>query len=213
MAASEITSRYCGPQGGTTMDGQQFDAIARAWGTRGTRRLTMQALTIAVGRVWLETARVGAGCQKSGKKCASKNECCSKRCTNGHCECRDLWQTCKRNANCCSGKRACSEITTFGCGLPGKRCCLKLQATCTGDDCECCGKTFCAPNACFQGGDVCCKGLNAHCTESCDCCGALLCKPGGCSGGGLRCCAQKGEMCQANCECCGSLACVSGACQ
>ena len=108
------------------MDPTRFDAVARL--TTVSRRRGLQALVAAAlgGLIaaWGGDASART-CRRKGERCRERSQCC------GH-------QFSGRAIGCQSME---------GCGLNGDRCCVRPGGPCNPGGCECCGTSYCGPEA------------------------------------------------------------------
>ena len=185
------------------MDGERFDALARALSTARERRGFVRALAggafaAALGTFGNSGAR--AACKAPGAKCKRDDDCCSGGCRRqrgertGRCKpCRDGQFFCPDPGACFFSDECCTDAD---CG--GLHCC--------GGVCrECCVNPMCGPGryvAPAPASGVARLPLPTSPTVQGDVCGT----PPGCLGEGET-CAPDGP----NAECCGG-DCVAGTC-
>ncbi len=105
------------------MESRRFDELTRRLAAGVSRRTMLQGAAGGALAVALTALRGGttsaadAGvanhtdgdCRVDGSNCRRDNQCCSRRCSQGHCVCRRLGQNCRANVECCSGE--CSPVT------------------------------------------------------------------------------------------------------
>jgi hypothetical protein len=135
--------RRRGGEEDTVMDGETFDAIARIFGGGLTRRRALRSVAVAaaiasagtLASVALDGAAVEARkkkdkkrCLKSGKRCTSKKQCCTK--TGLICEVPTGGSN--SDTYCCGGVGAtCGGANEDGDAV-GPNCCAKFRCS-TGD--------------------------------------------------------------------------------
>jgi hypothetical protein len=122
-------------------------------------------------------------CRSAGNSCSDGSECCSRLCSDGHCNigssyCTQLGDICNTNADCCSGS----------CNVAG------------GAEVGYCAELETGPDRCADGfaGMVCEGDCSRCCSRACGPgpAGVVICQPP--SG-----CRPAGELCQRDTDCCG----------
>ena len=142
------------------MDGQRFDALARALSKGVSRRAVWRGLLgTGVGSLFaasVQSARAQVGCGTSGEQCPPGTTCVDSQCCDNQNNC------CVTNFSTCSGVAPC-------CGAPDFDCCDGVCTTLLFDRANCgsCG------NGCAQG-QVCCNG---SCCDGMCCGGGTVCVP------------------------------------
>lgn len=91
------------------MEATRFDRIVRATARTGSRRAAVAAMLAATGALaGSRAADAGTVCKGTGARCGdgpgSDTKCCSKRCQNNRCVCRDKGGRCAFDSGCCSGR-------------------------------------------------------------------------------------------------------------
>lgn len=142
------------------MDGDRFDALARAVGGGRSRRGLLKALgAAALGAAGLNREAEAASCTKAGQACGSTKPACCKgtTCANGYClavctpncdgktcgpnGCGGSCGACSSGQSCC-GDGTCADLTTTSnCGACGHAC--KAGQGCVNGKCV----KGCAPRA------------------------------------------------------------------
>ena len=64
--------------------------------------------------------------------------------------CRRKGEHCRQRSQCCGhqfGGRALACQSMEGCGLSRDRCCVRPGGPCSIGSCECCGTSYCGPEA------------------------------------------------------------------
>ena len=96
------------------MDGERFDALAKAAAGTASRRGALRLLAGGALAAILARPRAVAGqlgiaanagsCRAPGDLCDDDADCCSERCRNGRCRCRRRGASCAVDRACCSGR-------------------------------------------------------------------------------------------------------------
>lgn len=211
------------------MDGNRFDALARAFTAAATRR---RALGGIVGAVLAARAGGSAAltrCRKHSQCGGGLQRCCDKRCVDtsdnprhcGACNqicnedevCRNgaCRSTCPGDLVRCGPERKCVNLKTdeTNCGRCGKEC--LPGETCEGGACKCSGSRCLDP----EGAPKCCRDGATCCRNSSGCCP----KEGVCVFGGRVCCPKTHPVwcddiercCGAGSTCCGTKCCPAAA--
>jgi hypothetical protein len=152
-------------------------------------------------------------CTAHDGACQSSDECCGHMpCEGGTCSCRDVNETCFRDAECCGEGTDMTGMTgSLGC-VAGE--CQIIDAcerpgspsvTCTGRD-DCCYGLECLPRHEHDTTLACCQQGGTPCQHDTDCCGTMTCTMGVCT------CQAVGMPCANTTDCCGSAFCTAGHC-
>jgi len=98
------------PQEDPAMEPTRFDDLARAAGRTRSRRAAVAAMLAVAGGALAgaRAADAGTTCKGTGARCGSgpgsDTKCCSKRCQNNRCACRDKGGRCAFDSGCCTGR-------------------------------------------------------------------------------------------------------------
>ena len=165
------------------MDDRRFDRLARTVAAGGTRRA---ALRLLGGGVIAALARLGfpadeaaaldrdASCRGSCDQCTKDGQCCSGRCREGQCRCKERG-SCKVDRACCSGQcrrdGTCKPAAAVACGTgepsDGEDC-VPRDAACIPSGTPCCNGDECVGDTALGG--VCrppCDGGTTRCGDVC----------------------------------------------
>ena len=138
-------------------------------------------------------------CSHYSASCTADDECCSGSCGRtwaGSCDCAPAYDTCGRDADCCSFQSAAWNDPTCGASAPvgANRCCPAPGDPCQ-DAAECC-----------QSGDVCVVPIGGSTAVCCQPNGAVCTQSGACCSGTCigTCCLALGDPCSVPADCCDS---------
>jgi hypothetical protein len=147
------------------MDAARFDAVARTFATRPSRRLLL-AIGLAVTVGARQSRPAAALCRADGAKCGTSSECCS-----GHCAKKGKKKRGKKP------KKRCAVIpeSAFGCTIDDDTCVAEAAVSCPDIGGGACvildGRPFCARRIrcelCTRDSD--CE-TGERCITSCDIC-------------------------------------------
>ncbi len=134
------------------MDADRFDRIAKALGTRATRRSAL-GLVAGLGSL-LGLGEAAAGTRLGGARCAEDRQCQTNKClANGTCSCRnrDPSVACERTGEVCRGGECCTRC--------GDNCCVR------GEFCADAATSACRIKAgsCRRGDDICAANAPIPC--------------------------------------------------
>jgi hypothetical protein len=152
-------------------------------------------------------------CTAHDGACQSDDDCCGHMdCLSNVCQCRNVNDTCFRDAECCdmgtdmtgaSGHLGCvageCQIVDH-CERPGSS-----SVSCT-DRSSCCYGLECLPRHNGDTATVCCQQGGTPCQQSSDCCGTMTCVMNQCQ------CQAVGASCANTSDCCGAAFCTNGTC-
>jgi hypothetical protein len=207
------------------MDGHRFDRLARAVGTRRSRRSLGRgaagAVATLVGLMRLSSGAAQAGFVPLGGACYDTLQCRDEFVScddNGfaydgdlNC-CRYDGGFCRLDEHCCGQSRCINDTCGFAYG-PGQYVYPLGEFCATRQDCS--GGAYatdCADNGFGPGARVCCTINGFDCGTDFDCCGTDVCYFGG-PGIGSRCVQFRWGPCRDDAGCAGNLVCRGGQCQ
>lgn len=180
------------------MDGQRFDAIARGFSARVTRRRLVTGL-LALGATSvgaIEAGAAGRRCRLATDKCARASQCCSGICDQRRTIPRSRRNRCICPANLTACKGHCKDVQTdtANCGRCGNVC--PRGAVCRNGDCECPGdnQAVC---------DGACRDLGTM--SDCSACGEACAEGASCTGNGCECPGDPSGVCSNVCTDFGTL--------
>jgi hypothetical protein len=206
------------------VDGNRFDALARALAAPGTRRRLLAGLAAAaLGPVGRRGAEAVA-CRMPGELCREHADCCSKLCATGAdgrlvCQCPAPTVACGRS---CADPAIAFQSDPKNCGGCGTRCPrTRCQvATCTQGSCGLAPDPAAVGLRCDDGnpcttGDACtargtCTGTEVNCGRLDGPCAQGVCNPrtGGCEAQSIN----EGQACNDGNACTQTDTCQRGTC-
>ena len=168
------------------MDGERFDAIAKATATasrRGALRLLAAGAGAAVAGV-LGISGAGANhlgaCRGTGARCNGDDQCCSHRCRKKVCRCAGAGGPWLRSGHCggaayCQPGGTCSDACAGNWGDGNRDCCASAPCDAGTGTCGGCAMraTFCSATrpCCFSecNGGACFSAAGQRCAQDKDC--------------------------------------------
>lgn len=189
------------------MDGQRFDAVARALGVGSTRRAALSGLiasllpVAAAGKRRRGDITAAGPCGNGGpigNRCERPNDCCTRFCDRdagrrfGRCRCRHAGQSCTATRNCC--KEEGQQLVCRG------RICRRRSQTCD-PPCE-------PDQVCDLESGTCCNDIGADCSSAEECCGFQTDEVG-CND---QCCLTGAVACSGPEVCCSTICCAGTCC-